>query len=284
MSVPPGEPVRFRLEGPVARLTIDHPPVNVLTSEVLLALEHALDRADADPAARVVLIDSASPKAFAAGADIRAMSSMGPAESRRHGRAGQSATERIERSPLPVLAAVHGSCLGGGTEIALACDFIFAAEDAVFGQPEIRLGVMPGWGGTQRLPRRIGTVRARDWIMTGRPVRAPEALEAGLLLRVVPRPDLETEAMRFARELAALPATAMAASKYALNRAIDRGLSDGLAFELDLWHRLFATADQKEGMAAFLEKRPLRVAVRAPGATERHGFPWEGTGRREGPE
>ena len=279
MSDVPPEPVRIRRDGPVGHLVLDHPPVNVLTSEVLEALERAFDRAEADPEIRALVLESAAPKAFAAGADIRAMATMGPEEARRHGRRGQSATERIERSPLPVIAAVHGACLGGGTEIVLACDFVLAADDAVFGQPEIRLGVMPGWGGTQRLPRRVGALRAREWILTGRPVPAAEAARQGLVLQVTAREELDPAATALAREIAALPATAVAAAKYALHRAIDRGLPDGLAMELDLWHRLFATADQKEGMQAFLEKRAMRPAARRPGAEAEVGFPWEASPR-----
>ena len=278
MAEAPGELVRFRRTGAVAHLTIDHPPVNVLSSPVLEALDQAFDRAESDPESRVVIIDSAAAKAFAAGADIRSMAAMGPAEAKVHGRRGQVATERIERSPLPVIAAVHGSCLGGGTELVLACDFVIASEDAVFGQPEVKLGVMPGWGGTQRLPRRVGAARAREWIMTGRSVAAREAERQGLVLQVVPRAELPGAAESFAAELAKQPAIALTAAKFALLRAIDRDLEGGLALELDLWHRLFATADQKEGMRAFLEKRAIRVAPRRPGQEERAGFPWEPRG------
>jgi enoyl-CoA hydratase len=275
VTEPSRERVRYRCDSGVAHLTLDHPPVNVLSREVLDELITSFDRAEADGDARVVILESANPKAFAAGADIRAMASMGPAESRIHGRKGQEATERIEACPLPVIASVHGSCLGGGSELVLACDFVLASEDAIFGQPEIKLGVMPGWGGTQRLPRRIGAARAREWILTGRAVPAREAAEQGLVLRVVPRTELATASQEFAVELGHLPSTALAAAKYALNRAIDRNLESGLTFELELWHRLFATADQKEGMQAFLEKRAPRPAARRPGVVEVEGFPWE---------
>jgi enoyl-CoA hydratase len=269
------ELVRYRRSGPIAHLILDHPPVNVLSTPVLEALGRALGHAEADPDARVVILESAAAKSFAAGADIKSMASMGPSEAKVHGRRGQAATERIEQCPLPVIAAVHGSCLGGGTELVLACDFVLASEDAVFGQPEIKLGVMPGWGGTQRLPRRVGTARAREWILTGRSVPASEAQRQGLVLRVVSRAELLSSAETLAAELAEQPATALAAAKYALQRSIDRGLEAGLALELDLWHRLFATADQKEGMRAFLEKRAKAVAPRRPGEEDRNGFPWE---------
>lgn len=281
MEGAPRTSVRYHRQGAVGHLTLDHPPVNVLSTPVLEELGHRFDEAEADPECRVIVLGSASPKAFAAGADIRSMASMGPDEARRHGRRGQAATERIERSPLPVIAAVHGSCLGGGTEIVLACDLVVASDDALFGQPEIKLGVMPGWGGTQRLPRRIGASPARLWILTGRPVRAEEAERLGLVLRVVPRAELEPAATELAEEIARLPATALAAAKFALNRAIDRDLEGGLSLELDLWHRLFATPDQKEGMRAFLEKRAMTVAPRRPGQEPKVGFPWEGTGAGE---
>jgi enoyl-CoA hydratase len=271
------ELVHYRRSGAVVRLVLDHPPVNVLSTPVLEALGRGLELAEADAEARVVILESAAAKAFAAGADIRSMASMGPAEAKIHGRRGQAATERIERCSLPVIAAVHGSCLGGGTEIVLACDFVIASDDALFGQPEIKLGVMPGWGGTQRLPRRVGAARAREWILTGRSVPAVEAERQGLVLKVVPRGELAGAAEALALELAKQPATALAAAKYALQRAIDRDLERGLALELDLWHRLFATADQKEGMRAFLEKRPLTSAPRRPGLEEKAGFPWEPT-------
>jgi enoyl-CoA hydratase len=275
VTEPATELVHYRRAGAVAHLVLDHPPVNVLSTEVLQALGAAFDRAESDAEARVVVLESAAAKAFAAGADIRSMAAMGPTEAKVHGRRGQAAAERIERSPLPAIAAVHGSCLGGGTELVLACDFVIASDDALFGQPEIKLGVMPGWGGTQRLPRRIGTARAREWIMTGRSVPAAEAEREGLVLQVVPRAELAAAADRLAAELARQPATALAAAKYALQRAIDRGSEAGMTLELDLWHRLFATPDQKEGMRAFLEKRPMTLAPRRPQQEEKVGFPWE---------
>ncbi|MGI0132894.1 MAG: enoyl-CoA hydratase/isomerase family protein [Thermoplasmata archaeon] len=269
--------VRLERKGPVALLTIDHPPVNVLSAAVLNALIARLDEVEKDPDLRVVVLCGAAEKAFAAGANIREMAPMGPSEARVHGGRGQSVTTRIESLPLPVIAAVHGSCLGGGCEIALACDVVLASEEAVFGQPEINLGVMPGWGGTRRLPRRIGAARARAWILTGRPARAQEAFEAGWVYRVVPRADLLRDAFALAEELAQKPAVALAAAKYALNHAIDPALREGLAYELDLWARLFGTPDQKEGMAAFLEKRALRPAPKARFADDSRGFPWAST-------
>jgi enoyl-CoA hydratase len=258
------ELVRLERVGSVATLTIDHPPVNVLSARVLDALLARFAEVQRDPQVRAVVLASASDKAFAAGADIREMASMGPLEARVHGARGQAVTLAIERLPMPVIAAVNGSCLGGGCEIALACDFVLASEDARFGQPEVNLGVMPGWGGTQRLPRRIGAARAREWILTGRTTSAAEAHDLGLVLRVLPRAELLTAATALAEELAGKSASAMAAAKWSVRRGIDRGLEPGLAHELELWQGLFATPDQKAGMAAFVGKRPWTPELRTP--------------------
>lgn len=254
-------------------LTLDNPPVNVLSRDLLDALDAAIDRAEADPAVRALVLASASDKAFAAGANIREMAPMGPEQALLHGGRGQQVTRRLERSALPVVAAVHGACLGGGCEIALACDLVVASPDASFGQPEVNLGVMPGWGGTQRLPRRIGPGPATYWILSGRAFGAAEAEKAGLVLRVVPREELLDSAVHLAAEIAGKPATAVAAAKYALHRAFYPGIDDGLAYELQLWARLFGTADQKAGMAAFLEKKPFAPEPRGPDAGR--GFPWK---------
>ena len=272
----PEAPALVRLErrDRTALLTLDHPPVNVLSRTVLDALTRRLDEVEDDPDLRVVVLSSAADRAFAAGADIREMAPLGPSEAREHGSRGQGVTRRIERLPLPVIAAVHGVCLGGGCEIALACDFILASEDATFGQPEINLGIMPGWGGTRRLPRRIGAEAARRWILTGRSVPARDARAAGLVSEVVPRADLLPAALRLAGELGSKPPVALAAAKYALLNAIDPGVDSGLAYELDLWARLFGTPDQKDGMRAFLEKRTLGESGRGDWESVSAGFPW----------
>jgi len=264
-------------------LTLDKPPVNVLSRPVLEELTVRLDEAEQDPEVRVVVLASAAAKAFAAGADIKEMAPLGAGEARVHGGRGQAVTRRIERLPLPVIAAVHGVCLGGGCEIALACDFIVASEDATFGQPEINLGVMPGWGGTRRLPRRIGLTRARRWILTGAPVPSSKAFAEGLVDSVVPRAELLPTALALARELAAKPPIALAAAKYALLEAADPRIEEGLAFELDLWSRLFGTEDQREGMRAFLEKRPLVERARTGWPAASAGFPWGSPGHRPAP-
>jgi len=277
----PSTLVRAERSGFTLVLTIDHPPVNVLSRPVLEALLTRLDEAEADPAVRVVILASAAGKAFAAGADIREMASMGPEEARLHGARGQAVTRRIERLPLPVIAAVHGVCLGGGCEVALACDFVIATPDAQFGQPEINLGVTPGWGGSQRLPCRVGVARARRWIYTGRSVPAAEAHAEGWVERVVTREELLPTALALADELAAKPPLALAAAKYEILRAADPGIDEALAYELDLWARLFGTRDQREGMQAFLEKRAAPLRDRSDWAESSAGFPWGPPG---GPE
>ncbi|MCI4372622.1 MAG: enoyl-CoA hydratase-related protein [Thermoplasmata archaeon] len=266
--------VRSERSGTTLVLTIDHPPVNVLSRAVLEALLERLDEAESDPAVRVVVLASAAAKAFAAGADIREMASMGPDQARIHGARGQAVTRRIERLPVPVIAAVHGVCLGGGCEVALACDFVIATPDALFGQPEINLGVTPGWGGSQRLPRRIGAARARRWIYTGQSVTATDAQAQGWVDQVVSREQLLPTALAFAAELSGKPPLALAAAKYEVLRASDPGIDADLAYELDLWARLFGTRDQREGMQAFLEKGKAPSHDRSGWAESSEGFPW----------
>ncbi len=276
MALPTGPAPLVRLErrGPVGILWLDHPPVNVLSAAVLDQLLERLHEAELDPGLRALVLASAQERAFAAGANIKEMAPMGPAEAEKHGGRGQRVTVALERIPVPVIAAVHGTCVGGGCEIALACDLIVASEDAQFGQPEINLGVMPGWGGTQRLPRRIGAARGRWWILSGRTVGARDPLLDGLVLRVVPRAELVATAVGIAEELSTKPALALGAAKYALNRAIHPGLADGLRYELDLWAALFGTPDQREGMRAFLERRPPNFPGRSGWAEQSQGFPW----------
>jgi len=274
VETPSRDLVRFERKGGTVVLTLDHPPVNVLSRAVLEALSKRLSEAEADPEARTIVLASAAEKAFAAGADIREMAPLDPEAARVHGGRGQAVTRQIERLPLPVIAAVHGVALGGGCEVCLACDFIVASADAQFGQPEINLGIMPGWGGTRRLPRRVGAARARRWIMTGRSVPASEAFAEGLVDRVVPRSELLPTALALAEELAAKPPLALAAAKYAVLEALDPHIDPGLAYELDLWVRLFGTEGQKEGMRAFLEKRVPAPMSRRDWEAASDGFPW----------
>lgn len=276
MAAPPKDSVRVRLErkGPIAVLTLNSPPLNILTAALLRDLSRQLTAATADAKVRAIVLTSGLEKGFAAGASIREIVTMGARDAERHGALGQAVTLQIEACPLPVVAAVHGICVGGGSEIVEACDFALASDDATFGQPEINLGVMPGWGGTQRLPRRIGPQEARAWILLGRSITARAAHEHGLIWKLVPRADLMPEAMRLASELAQKPPLALAAAKYAINDAIDRAETKGLAFERRLWSQLFGTPDQREGMTAFLEKRPPVFWGRDDWSRDSQGFPW----------
>ncbi|MGA7862227.1 MAG: enoyl-CoA hydratase/isomerase family protein [Thermoplasmata archaeon] len=276
MAGSPKDSSRVRLErkGPVAILTLNSPPLNILTADLLRDLSHQLTVASADAKVRAIVLTSGLERGFAAGASIREMATMGSREADHHGALGQAITLQIEACPLPVVVAVHGICVGGGSEIVEACDFVIASDDAKFGQPEINLGVMPGWGGTQRLPRRIGPQQARGWVMLGRSIDARSAFDHGLIWKLVPRAELMAEAMRLASELAQKPPLALAAAKYALNDAIDRGLTRGLAFERRLWSQLFGTPDQREGMTAFLEKRPPVFWGRDDWSRDSQGFPW----------
>jgi enoyl-CoA hydratase len=277
MSSSPGSLVRYERRGHTVLLTLDHPPVNVLSRPLLEALSARLDEAEQDLDAHVVVLASAAEKAWGAGANIREMVGLDPTAARLHGGRGQAVTRKMELLPLPVIAAVNGVCLGGGCELALACDLIVASEDAQFGQPEINLGVMPGWGGTQRLVRRVGEGRARRWIYTGRPVSAQQAAVQGLVDQVVARHELLPTALALADEIATKPPIAIAAAKFAISRAADRSIDEGLAFELDLWSRLFGTRGQREGMAAFLAKRASAKVGREGWEAESAGFPWGGS-------
>jgi enoyl-CoA hydratase len=197
-----------------------------------------------------------SDKAFAAGADIKEMAEKSYIDIFR---ADYTADyERLARVRKPIIAAVAGFALGGGCELAMMCDFIIAADNAKFGQPEIKLGVIPGIGGTQRLARAVGKAKAMDLILTGRMMDAAEAERSGLVARVVPAASLMEEAMKVAETIAAMSQPSLLAAKEAVNRSFETSLSEGVRFERRVFHALFATKDRKEGMAAFIEKRPPR--------------------------
>jgi enoyl-CoA hydratase/carnithine racemase len=249
-----GEFVSVDRDGAVATIRIDRPPANVLARPVSLELSSAASAVAADATVRAVVVWGGE-RLFAAGADIKAMADFGPDEIAVDVSALERACRHLEAIPKPVIAAVNGFALGGGCEVALACDLRFAAEDAQLGLPEILLGVIPGSGGTQRLPRLIGLARARELVLTGRRVGAGEALAMGLVDRVVPAPDAYPAALEEARRFAAGPTLAYAAAKRALAAAGDEALARGLEIEHEVFVPLFATRDQKEGMRAFLEKR-----------------------------
>ena len=239
----------------VALVILDRPQaLNALSFDLLDELVAALETLDADPACRAIVITGAGERAFAAGADIRELAPQTSASLTTGGRFGT--WDRLAAVGLPLIAAVRGFALGGGCELAMACDMIVAAEDATFGQPEIRLGVMPGAGGTQRLTRAIGKARAMEIILTGRTMTAQEADTHGLITRVVPAEATVDVALELASRIAAMPPVAVRAAKAAILDAGERSLGQGLTREREAFFRLFDTQDQAEGMAAFTEKRP----------------------------
>jgi len=245
--------VEYAVEEAVAVLTLNRPPVNALSAALVADLEAAVARA-ADPAVRAVVV-TGSPH-FAAGADISELkaASAGSSDTPLASRLS-AALLALEALPKPTIAAVRGFALGGGLELALACDFRYLAEDARVGLPEITLGIFPGAGGTQRLPRLVGVGRARDLIYTGRHLKAPEALAIGLADKVVPADELMAAAMGAAAALAAGATVAIGAAKQAINATLGLGMEEGLAVEAAGFTTCLGTADAREGLAAFLEKR-----------------------------
>jgi enoyl-CoA hydratase len=249
------EHIAVRTEGgKVGVIQLNRPKqLNALNNELMDELGAALKAFDADPAIGCMVV-TGSEKAFAAGADIGAMASYTFADA--YG--GDYITrnwETLRSIRKPVIAAVSGFALGGGCELAMMCDFIIAADNAKFGQPEIKLGIIPGAGGTQRLPRAVGKAKAMDMALTARMMDATEAERAGLVSRVVPLDKLMDEALSAALVICEFSQLAVMAAKESVNRAFESGLSDGVMFERRLFHALFATADQKEGMDAFVNKR-----------------------------
>jgi enoyl-CoA hydratase len=249
-------------EGPldgVALVTLDRPRVlNALSFALVEELAGSLERLASDAACRVVVITGAGARAFAAGADVRELSEQTPDSLTADLAAGKGFHhwDRVRQIPLPLIAAVRGLALGGGCELAMMCDMIIAGEGAQFGQPEIRLGIIPGAGGTQRLTRAIGRARAMELVLTGRSMTAREAETAGLISRVVPDSEVVPAALELAGRIAALSPAAVAAAKAAVRSAWELPLEAGLGRERELFFGLFGTDDQREGMAAFLEKRP----------------------------
>jgi enoyl-CoA hydratase len=240
----------------VATLRLNRPKaLNALDPDTLRALDAALHRVDGDPGIRAVVITGAGDRAFCAGADIAAMAAMGPTEGHPYCRLGHEVLGRVEDLRVPVVAAVNGAALGGGLELALACDFVVASERAKLGLPEITLGLIPGFGGTQRLVRRIGLAPARRLVYLGTVIGAPEALDLGIVDRVVPGDRLADEAGAFARELAARAPVALRQAKRATRAAVETSLAAGLRLEVEAFAAAFASDDRVEGLRAFLEKR-----------------------------
>ena len=240
--------------GKVAVVRLNRPKaMNALNDNMMNELGHALRAFDQDPAINVIVL-TGSEKAFAAGADIAAMAQYDYQETYGNNYIGRN-WEHILDIRKPVIGVVSGYCLGGGCELAMMCDFLIAADSAKFGQPEVKLAVTPGMGGSQRLARAVGKAKAMEMCLTGRMMDAEEAERAGLVSRVIPAADLVEEAVKTAAAIAAMAPLAVLANKEMVNMAFETGLAAGVQFERRLFHGLFGTADQSEGMAAFVEKR-----------------------------
>lgn len=260
MTVQTYETVLVERDQRVGLITLNRPQaLNALNSQLMADVTDAATAFDADPGIGAIVI-TGSAKAFAAGADIKEMADLSFADVF----AGDyfAAWAKLAAVRTPTIAAVAGHALGGGCELAMMCDLLIAADTAKFGQPEIKLGVLPGMGGSQRLTRAIGKAKAMDLILTGRSINADEAERSGLVSRVVPADDLLTEAKAVAATIASMSLSAARMAKEAVNRSFETTLSEGLLYERRLFHSAFATDDQSEGMAAFIAKRPAQFTHR----------------------
>ncbi len=242
----------------VAVITVNNPPVNVLGTKVVEEMLSCLRSIKNDNTYRVLVITGAGDKAFMAGADIRELPELAkgqPGVAKRYAGHAHSLFDEIDFFPRPTIAAINGMALGGGFEMALACDIRIASEDSIMGLPEIKLGIFPGGGGTQRLPRLIGTGRAFEMLYFGDHITASQALAIGLVNKTVPKPELFTEAMKMAEKLAKMPSRAIGLIKEAVDRGLEVSLKEGLKIETDLFDDALLTRDAKEGLSAFIEKR-----------------------------
>jgi enoyl-CoA hydratase len=254
------ETILVETRGNVALITLNRPQaLNALNSTLVGEVNRALDGFEADPGIGCTVI-TGSEKAFAAGADIREMAGLTYPDT--YLSDFITSWDRVGNRRKPIIAAVAGFALGGGCELAMMCDFIIAADNAKFGQPEIKLGVMPGAGGTQRLTRIVGKAKAMEMCLTGRTMDAQEAERSGLVSRIVPLGELVEDALKTAAAIASMSLPIAMMTKESVNRAYETTLAEGIRFERRLFHAMFATADQKEGMTAFVEKRPPRFENR----------------------
>jgi len=250
-------------EAGIYLLTVNRPKaLNALNAATLDEIALAVMTVAGDAAARVLLVTGAGEKAFVAGADIAGMQDMSLEQAREFSEKGTRVMHSLEALPVPVIALVNGYALGGGCELALACDWILAADNAVFGQPEVNLGIPPGFGGTQRLPRRVGPARALELLTTARQVKAQEAAAIGLANHVYPASELRAKGFEMARTISAKGPVAVRLAKRAVQNGLNLDLFAACALETDLFVQAFATRDRKEGMSAFLEKRPAKFEGR----------------------
>ena len=251
----------FEEKDGVATLTFNRPKaLNALNNALLGEMAQLLDEVRQNEQIRVLVLTGAGEKAFVAGADITELATFTPLQGKLFAARGQEAINRLQGLAIPVIAAVNGFALGGGSEIALAADFIYASENARFGLPEITLGLIPGFGGTQRLPRQIGAARAKEMIFTGKMVTAAEAQEMGLVNRVCSAETLLSETMETAGAIAAKGRVALRAAKESINNGLDVDLATGIRFELDAFALCMASPDAREGTKAFLEKRKAKFS------------------------
>ncbi|MBW1714511.1 MAG: enoyl-CoA hydratase/isomerase family protein [Deltaproteobacteria bacterium] len=250
------ETILFEKDGEVAIIKFNRPKaLNAINPAVLAELNDALEKIEKDKAIRVLVLTGEGEKAFVAGADISVMVNFSPLEAYTFSRQGQDLLFKLEALPIPVIACVNGFALGGGTEIAMACDFIYASENAKFGQPEINLGIIPGFGGTQRLARLVGKAMAKELCMSGLMISAQEAKEIGLVNKVFPPDKLWEETMKTAKLLASKGKVSIRAVKHCIDRGLDVDLKSGCFLEADAFGLCMASPDGKEGLSAFLEKR-----------------------------
>jgi enoyl-CoA hydratase len=250
------ETILLEQEGSIGILKLNRPQaMNALNSKVILELISALGAMEKETLPKVLIITGSGEKAFVAGTDIIEMEKLSSFEAREFARFARKAIDKVADLDRPVIGAINGFALGGGCELAMACDIRIASEKAKLGQPETGLGIIPGSGGTQRLPRLVGPSKAKQLVFTGDIIDAKAALEIGLVDKVVPQDSLIEEAKKMANAIAAKPRVALALAKYAINRGLDADLQTALDYEIECFAQCFATQDQKEGMRAFLEKR-----------------------------
>lgn len=251
--------VDYAVDGQVGIITINRPKaLNALNSEVLKDLEAVVDGVNLDEI-RCLILTGAGEKSFVAGADIAQMSDLSIAEAEAFSKLGNDLFRKIEVLPIPVIAAVNGFALGGGCEISMSCDIRICSENALFGQPEVGLGITPGFGGTQRLARIVGPGMAKQLIYTARNIKAPEALRIGLVNAVYPQEELMAQALKMAKGIAKQAPIAVRASKKAINEGLEVGMDDAIVIEEKLFGECFETEDQKYGMAFFLDKNKEKV-------------------------
>lgn len=256
MSIESTELVKVSVEDNIAVVSIDHKPVNALNKATLEGLDQVVDAIAAEKEVKAAIITGAGSMAFVAGADIKEVSQLSsPEQALEMSAMGQRVFLKWQRLQKPVIAAINGVCLGGGLELAMACHFRVSGDRARFGQPEISLGIIPGWGGTQRLPRLIGRAKAIEWILSGEVYPAQEAQRLGLLNMVVPQDRVLKAAKDLARKITSKGAVAVGQALAAIEQGLDTTLENGMQIEADAFAKIAQTADAKEGITAFLEKR-----------------------------